>query len=81
MNREEISMKFRWVFGVVVLCLVSGLAIAPGATPVAASSAPVATLGPAPVGPSISGCFPVDECNICCPLPDGTLICTQRACF
>lgn len=25
-------------------------------------------------------CFPIDECNICCQLPNGKLVCTQRAC-
>jgi hypothetical protein len=26
------------------------------------------------------GCFPIDECNFCCFLPNGGLICTQRIC-
>jgi hypothetical protein len=80
MNRKEISMKIRWVFGAVVLCLAAGLAIAPGATTVAVSSAPMAVIGPAPVGSSVSGCFPIDECNICCPLSGGKIVCTERAC-
>ena len=71
-------MKTRCVFGMVLLCLVAGLAITPGAAPLAA--APTPAIGNPLVVTSISGCFPVDECNICCVQPNGGLICTQRAC-
>lgn len=72
-------MKTRCAFGLALLCLVAALATAPGA-PLAAHTAPAPTIGPASIMTGVSECFPVDECNICCPLGGGKLVCTQRAC-
>lgn len=71
-------MKTRFVFGMILLCVLSAAAIAPGTAPLAEASSPdLATIAG---GSSLSGCFPVDECNICCVKPNGQLICTTRAC-
>lgn len=40
----------------------------------------VAGLAYAPSTQAASGCWQVDECNICCHQPGGGIICTQRAC-
>lgn len=75
-------MKMRSLFGLVLVCALATLAITPGATTLAAAPTivPGAASGPLPGTTAITGCFPVDECNICCTRPGGGLICTQRAC-
>jgi hypothetical protein len=56
-----------------VLGLAAGAAVtaAPGPAPLTLSPQTVAAGG---------ACFPIDECNYCCLLPNGHLICTARLC-
>ena len=73
-------MTTRWKIAMVTLLLVAGLALSPASPLVAAGPAGTQlTAGPASLGSVMDGgaCYLVYPDWICCPQPDGTVLCRR----